>query len=125
MNKIKYLLVALCALFSASCVTIQVRDAVNFVEPTVYFAASRVLEKSVSQEDVVEKAKIINLLSGAVLTTLDLGSPTPEQLEQSMLAILPNKPHWSELAGDITEIYVSFYAQKPTDEMNKKVYIRF
>lgn len=125
MKKIKYIIVSLIIAFSSfGCVTLQPQDVVNFVEPTVYFAATRVLEKSVSSEDVKEKAHIINLLSGAVLTTLDLGSPTPKQLEDSMTAILPDKPHWAQLVGDITEIYVSFYAKKPTDELNQKVYIQ-
>lgn len=120
------------AFTSTSCVTInpgqiisevQFGQVVNFIEPTVYFAASRVLEKSVSPEDLAEKAKIINLLSQAILTTLETGSPNPDQLEQAMIAILPDKLHWAQLVSDITEVYVAVYAKQPDASQNSNLYI--
>lgn len=133
MKCINYILITLAIAFtSTSCVTLKPREyvdsvqfsqLVNFIEPTVYFAANRVLDKSTSAEDLTEKATIIYTLSQAVLTTLETGSPTPNQLEEIMLNLLPDKPHWAELAEDITEVYVAFYAQELTEEQSKNLYV--
>jgi hypothetical protein len=112
------------SLLFTSCTTYRkVIDSVTenqiLVAPTASLISSLIFEKAISDEDRVEKAKIVFDLSERLKVITFDAKPTREDLEQFILNSLPDKPHWVVLAASLGSYYESSTKGLPDDDIVK------
>ena len=100
------------SLLFTSCTTYRkvidsVTDNQILVAPTAALISSVIFEKAVSDEDRIEKARIVFNLSEKLKGITFDAKPTREDLEQFVMNSLPDKPHWVVLAATLGSYYES------------------
>jgi hypothetical protein len=96
----------------SSCATLPENNFpfIAYVEPASYLACNLVLNNAVSEEDRVEKAKVIYALSFTIKTLSSGEVVLPEEFEEIVkLWTDDEKPHWVNLASVLTSLYKDAY----------------
>jgi hypothetical protein len=84
---------------------------------TTYFRSSAAiltniaLNEAVSEEDRVEKAKIILHVAVLIETLTEADQVSVEELATSLNNLLPQKPHWDEFVSSIILIYADYLGE--------------
>lgn len=93
-----------------------VENALPYIAPAVTLACTVVLEQAVSQEDRVEKAKMINNVATIVEGLTRGNTPTPDQLQKALTGYLPqDKTHWVKYVVVVKDIYAAQFAKLDGD----------
>lgn len=122
----KLIALSLIAAFLTSCAAYRstidhVTDNENLIAPAVALVTSIVFEKAVSEEDKVEKAKIIQNLAEKLIAVELTAKPTKEEFQTMILDALPGKTHWVTLAAVLATKYDSATKNISSDDVAKTV----
>jgi hypothetical protein len=122
----KIILLSIAAVFLTSCAAYrsavdEIGDNSVLVAPVVTLVTAVVFDKAVSEEDKVEKAKIVNDLADKLITLELSAKPTREEFLAKLLENLPAKTHWITLATLLSTQYEKATAKISNDDVTKTV----
>ena len=89
-----------------------VENALPYIAPAVTLTCTVVLEQSLSPQDRVDKAKMINHVATIVESLTNGKTPTPDELQKALTDYLPrDKTHWTKYIVALKDIYAAQFAK--------------
>jgi hypothetical protein len=89
-----------------------VENALPYIAPAVTLTCTVVLEQSLSPQDRIDKAKLINHVATIVESLTNGKTPTPDELQKALTDYLPqDKTHWAKYVVALKDIYAAQFAK--------------